>query len=103
MMRAALAIIFTLIAPPSFCCDSLSDVHNAGCAQWAPLSGDVSDDACTIAMLNVLTAKEDIADLDTPHKKGDPIWTRAYLNKIFVAASEKQVAACKGVVMTGEQ
>jgi hypothetical protein len=102
-VRAALALIFSLIAMPAFCCDSLSDIHPAACLQWAPISGDIQDDACTIAVLEVKRVKSDIDDLSKPRQPGGPIWSRSYLNKIFVAASEKQVAACKGVVMTGEQ
>ncbi len=94
-LAAFLAVAVVIFcASRSLACDALTGADNQTCAEWAPISGDVAEDACQTAALDVERVNHDLADLDRPRQPGNPIWTREFLHKLRNEALARQVRAC---------
>ncbi len=91
---------FLTVAVIIFCagralaCDSISASANPTCTEWAPISGDVAEDACQTSAFDVDRAKSALVDLDRPRQPGNPIWTREFLHKLRNEALARQARAC---------
>ncbi len=88
----AAAIIFC--AGHALACDSISAADNPTCAEWAPISGNVDEDACQTASLDAERASAALTDLDRPRQPGNPTWTREFLHKLRNEALARQVRVC---------
>lgn len=94
IIRAGYAIAAVLLCRGALACDSLSDVENVACNVWAPMTGDVVEDECTAASLDIERLYDAIHALDRPRRAGAPIWSRAFLQD-EIKKERRRVVGCR--------
>lgn len=89
-----LLLPLTLTMSNAFACDSLSDVHDVACTQWAPITGNVAPDACEVATLDLRRAEAALAGLSRPRQPGVMIWSAGFLHKSHDDALARRAQEC---------